>query len=181
MNRTLTLRLMNTPGRAEIARQAVIALAVRVGMPPLAADRAGFNVAAVIAECDDEDVSILAEIVVPADAEMLTVCRMVLMGVGAGLPLTDEALDDLKLVLSEACASAIEHTPDAGGTVEIAFRTSDAELEVSVSDHGRGAETAIGGLGFGMPLLRQLCSRLDVAPRADAPGTVVRFAQSLPA
>ena len=43
MNRTLTLRLMNTPGRAEIARQAVIALAVRVGMPPLAADRAGIE------------------------------------------------------------------------------------------------------------------------------------------
>ena len=128
-----------------------------------------------------DNLSLVAELVVPADAEMLTVCRMVLMGVGASLPLTDEALDDLKLVLSEACASAIEHTPDAGGTVEIAFRTSDAELEVSVSDHGRGAETAIGGLGFGMPLLRQLCSRLDVAPRADGPGTVVRFAQSLPA
>jgi hypothetical protein len=69
MNRTLTLRLMNTPGRAEIVRQAVIALAVRVGMPPLAADRAGFNVAAVIEECDDEDVSILAEIG-PSGAEL---------------------------------------------------------------------------------------------------------------
>ena len=103
---------------------------------------------------------------------MLTVCRMVLVGIGAGLPLTDDALDDLKLVLQEACASAIERTPDPGGTVEIAFRTSDAELEVSVSDHGRGAETAIGGPGFGMPLLRQLCSRLDVTPRSRNPGTV---------
>ena len=32
-----------------------------------------------------------------------------------------------------------------------------------------------------MPLLRQLCSRLDVASRTDGPGTVVRFAQTLPA
>ena len=62
MNRTLTLRLMNTPGRAEIARQAVIALAVRAGMPPLAADRAGANVGSVIASCDGGDVAILAEI-----------------------------------------------------------------------------------------------------------------------
>lgn len=128
-----------------------------------------------------DDLRLVAELVVPADAEMLTVCRMVLVGVGAGLPITDEALEDLKLVLSEACASAIEHTPDAGGTVEIAFRTSDDELEVSVSCHGRGAETGLGGLGFGLPLLRQLCSRLDIAPRQDGPGTVVRFAQTLPA
>ena len=62
MNRTLTLRLMNTPGRAEIARQAVIALAVRAGMPPLAADRAGANVGSVVASCDGDDVAILAEI-----------------------------------------------------------------------------------------------------------------------
>jgi len=55
MNRTLTLRLMNTPGRAEIARQAVIALAVRAGMPPLAADRAGANVGSVVASCDGGD------------------------------------------------------------------------------------------------------------------------------
>jgi serine/threonine-protein kinase RsbW len=127
------------------------------------------------------DLQLVAQLVVPADAEMLTVCRMVLVGVGASLPLTDEALDDLKLVLSEACASAIEHTPDAEGTVEVAFRTSDEEIEVSVSDRGRGAETAMGGLGFGMPLLRQLCSRLDVSSRTDGPGTVVRFAQTLPA
>jgi anti-sigma regulatory factor (Ser/Thr protein kinase) len=128
-----------------------------------------------------DDLQLVAELIVPADAEMLTVCRMVLVGVGEGLPLTDEALEDLKLVLSEACASAIEHSPGAGDTVEIAFRTSDGELEVSVSDHGRGAERAMGGLGFGMPLLRQLCSRLDVGPRSDGPGTVVRFAQTLPA
>lgn len=127
------------------------------------------------------DLQLVAELVVPADAGMLTVCRMVLVGVGAGLPLTDDALDDLKLVLSEACASAIEHTPDADGTVEIAFRTSDDEIEVSVSDRARGAESTTVGLGFGMPLLRQLCSRLDVSPRTDGPGTVVRFAQTLPA
>ena len=69
MNRTLTLRLMNTPGRAEIARQAVIALAVRAGMPPLAADRAGSNVGSVVAACDGADLSILAEIG-PSGAEL---------------------------------------------------------------------------------------------------------------
>lgn len=60
MNRTLTLRLTNTPGRDEVARQAVIALAVRAGLPPLAADRAGAAVGAVVASCGQGDVSIEA-------------------------------------------------------------------------------------------------------------------------
>jgi hypothetical protein len=62
VNGTLTLRLTNTPGRGEIARQAVIALAVRAGMPPLAADRAGSSVGAAVAVCGGDDISILARI-----------------------------------------------------------------------------------------------------------------------
>jgi anti-sigma regulatory factor (Ser/Thr protein kinase) len=127
------------------------------------------------------ELQLVAELVVVADAEMLTVCRMILMGVGTGLPLSDQALDDLKLVLSEACASAIRQTVDPDGTVEIAFRTSDSEIEVSVSDHAQDVSTALSGRGFGLPLLRQLCSRLDITAQADGPGTVVRFAQTLPA
>ena len=62
MNGTLTLRLTNTPLRAQIARQAVIALAIRAGMPPLAADRAGSSVGAVVASCSDGDVAIHAQV-----------------------------------------------------------------------------------------------------------------------
>jgi anti-sigma regulatory factor (Ser/Thr protein kinase) len=127
------------------------------------------------------ELQLVAELVVAADAEMLTICRMILTGVGTGLPLSDQALDDLKLVLSEACASAIRQTVEPHGTVQIAFRTSDSEIEVSVSDHAQDAGTALSGRGFGLPLLRQLCSRLDITAQADGPGTIVRFAQTLPA
>jgi anti-sigma regulatory factor (Ser/Thr protein kinase) len=122
---------------------------------------------------------LVAELVVPADTDMLTVCRTVLAGVGNALPLSDEALDDLKLVLSEICAAAMERSAGPDATVDIAFRCSDREIEISVSDQGTdglGDEP-----GLGVPLLRQLCTRLDVAPRAGGPGRVVRFAQLLPA
>jgi hypothetical protein len=69
MNRTLTLRLTNTPGREEVARQVVIALAVRAGLPPLAADRAGSAVGAAVAACREGDVSICAQ--VDADGAVL--------------------------------------------------------------------------------------------------------------
>ena len=46
MEPTITLRLLNGPSRGEIARHATTALAVRAGLAPLAADRAGGAVAA---------------------------------------------------------------------------------------------------------------------------------------
>jgi anti-sigma regulatory factor (Ser/Thr protein kinase) len=122
------------------------------------------------------DLPLVAELVVPADPEMLTVCRTTLAGVGSGLPLSDAALDDLKLVLTEVCGEAM--TRSARGTVDIAFRSSPDELEVTVADDGAGSPVATHGLGA--PLLAKLCSRIDVLP-GDAGGTVVRFAQTLPA
>ena len=122
---------------------------------------------------------LVAELVVPADTDMLTVCRTVLAGIGFGLPLSDEVLDDLKLVLSETCAAAMERSAGRDATVNIAFRCSDREIEISVSDHG--TDVPGGQASLGMPLLRQLCTRLEVAPRTVGPGRVVRFAQLLPA
>ena len=132
-------------------------------------------------EMENGDLPLVAELVVPADTDMLTVCRTVLAGVGMGLPLSDEALDDLKLVLSEVCAAAMERSVVAGAdaTVHIAFRFNDSEIEISVGDRGPDRPAAEGGLG--VLLLRQLCSRLDVGPQPAGPGTIVRFAQTLPA
>jgi anti-sigma regulatory factor (Ser/Thr protein kinase) len=121
------------------------------------------------------DLPLLAELVVPADPEMLAVCRTTLAGVGAGLPLSDSALDDLKLVLTEVCGEAMSRC--RAGTVGIEFRSSQDELEVTVADTGAGPPAE---RGLEAPLLRQLCTRIDVRMGADG-GTVVRFAQTLPA
>lgn len=122
------------------------------------------------------ELSLVAELVVPADPEMLTVCRTTLAGVGAGLALSDAALDDLKLVLTEVCGEAMSRS--SGGTVGIAFRSSADEIEVTVADDGASAPAT--GRGLEASLLARLCSRIDVLPGA-AGGTLVRFAQTLPA
>ncbi|MEP6641717.1 MAG: ATP-binding protein [Gaiellales bacterium] len=128
---------------------------------------------------ENGDLPLVAELVVPADTDMLTVCRTVLAGVGMGLTLSDETLDDLKLVLSEVCAAAMERSPGGDATIAIAFCFTDREIEIRVGDRGSESPTAEGGLGI--PLLRQLCSRLDVEPQTTGPGRIVRFAQTLPA
>lgn len=122
---------------------------------------------------------VVAELEVPADVGMLAVCRTVLAGVGAGLPMADDTLDDLKLVLSEVCAAAIERSDGDLGRIQITFRTSQRELEVDVRDRGRTTEIAGASRGLLLPMLRQLCSRLEVATPANGEGTLVRFARDL--
>lgn len=60
MDRTITLRLPNTPARGEIARSTIVALAVKAGMPPLAADRAAAAVAGTVTAMQADEVSIVA-------------------------------------------------------------------------------------------------------------------------
>ena len=56
---------------------------------------------------DGRELQLVAELVVPADVGMLSLCRTTLVGVVSGLPITDRRLDDLKLVLSEVCGAAM--------------------------------------------------------------------------
>jgi hypothetical protein len=60
MKRTITLKLPNTPAREAIARSTVLALAVRAGLTPLAADRAAASAAAAVAELDTDEVTLVA-------------------------------------------------------------------------------------------------------------------------
>ena len=60
MQHTLTLRLTNTPSRPEVARQFVVAVAVRAGLSPLAADRAAARVEHALAEDELDTVELAA-------------------------------------------------------------------------------------------------------------------------
>ena len=60
MDRTITLRLLNTPARGDVARSTITALAIKAGMPPLAADRAAAAVVAAVTEMRADEVTIVA-------------------------------------------------------------------------------------------------------------------------
>ena len=62
MEPTITLRLLNGPSRGEIARHATTALAVRAGLAPLAADRAGGAVAAAVTAANADEVTLTASL-----------------------------------------------------------------------------------------------------------------------
>ena len=77
MDHTLTLRLTNTPSRPEIARQAAVGVALRIGVPPLAADRAAAAIAQAVAHSSDPVLIVQATL---SDGSAL----IVLTGVDAG-------------------------------------------------------------------------------------------------
>src|SRR3954454_10459874 len=125
----------------------------------------------------------MATLTVPSQPAYLIVCRQALIGAVADLAVRDDQLDDLKLLLSEACSNAIVHgydnSPD--GEIEIEFRTSPYEIEVAVSDNGRACPT--GRLpdrpGSGLSLLHELSTRHRIEPQRPAGGARVSFARSI--
>jgi anti-sigma regulatory factor (Ser/Thr protein kinase) len=123
----------------------------------------------------------IATISVPADPAYLSVCRQALVGAVDQLALADEQLDDLKLVLSETCANAIVHgSRSPADVIDVEFRASESEVEVTVIDHGPGFS---GGRlpeqqGVGLSLLARLCSRHRIDPARPGGGAAVMFALS---
>jgi anti-sigma regulatory factor (Ser/Thr protein kinase) len=98
---------------------------------------------------------------------------MALAGTARRLPLDDENLEDLKLVLSEVCAHAIERAQAAGGApIELDLRAEQHVIEVSVTDHG---DPLPGSPGLGLALLRRLCTTLETGPAVGDVGLTVTF------
>jgi anti-sigma regulatory factor (Ser/Thr protein kinase) len=125
----------------------------------------------------------VATLSIPSDAGYLAVSRQALVGAAAGLPLGDEDIDDLKLVLSEICANAILHAyggrPD--GCIDVTFRRSEREFEVTVADAGPGFPEGRVPVTFGagLTLLDRLCARHTIEPRRSLGGAAVTFAHSV--
>jgi anti-sigma regulatory factor (Ser/Thr protein kinase) len=126
----------------------------------------------------------LATLVIPARPDYLSVCRQALAGAVGGIAVSDDALEDLKLVLSEMCANAIVHGYGANeGLIEVEFCTSDEEIVLTVTDHGAGFGDDLASVhrGMGMSLLEHLCDRHTIEPNRSSGGASVSFSRALPA
>ncbi len=122
----------------------------------------------------------------PAEADQVPVARRAvaefceLHGVAAPL------IDDVKLVVTEACANVVLHAyhgqkaPDA--TFELSAHVEEGELLVSVSDQGRGigAPSPNRGLGLGLRLALQLAGGVHTRDAAGGLGTRLTMRFPLP-
>ena len=77
---------------------------------------------------------------IPAKAEYLVLARLVLTGIAMEVPMSEIALADLKLAVTEVCGNAVQHAYEENpGVVRLVFRVESEAIEVSVEDEGAGA------------------------------------------
>jgi serine/threonine-protein kinase RsbW len=126
----------------------------------------------------------------PAKPDYLLLARLALSGLTRSVPVSEEALADLKLAVTEACGNAVRHAyPDATGDVSVSYVVTDDALEMIVEDQGRGVEkpdladapfAAPLESGMGISIIKTIVDDLDIQPGADGRGTVVRMSKRFP-
>jgi serine/threonine-protein kinase RsbW len=125
---------------------------------------------------------------IPAKPEYITLGRLALTGIARlrTEPMTQEALGDLKLALTEACTNSVRHAYDGGeGCVEILYELHADRLVVEVADEGEGFDAppevsldlngaAMSEGGLGIAIIRALVDEFEIRERAEG-GSSLRF------
>jgi len=129
---------------------------------------------------------------IPAKAEYITLGRLALTAIAGVRPVSDEALHDLKLALTEACTNSVKHAygENGAGSVDIVYELLSDRLAVEVGDAGAGFEPnggRRGGAGedelleeggLGIEIIRALTDEVEIAER-EGGGSRLRFVKLL--
>ena len=137
------------------------------------------------------------ELKIPASSEWVRVVRLTVAGVASRLPFPVDAVEDIKLAVTEAINNAIQHAPlqPAPGetpTISIVIETSADGLWIHIADEGRlskglpvaeaspatwAGELPEGGLG-----LMLIQSLMDEVKQESGPArdTIVRMFKRVP-
>ena len=126
---------------------------------------------------------------IPARPEYISLGRLALTALAGVRPVSDEALHDLKLALTEACTNSVKHAYEEGGegTVDILYELQPDRLAVEVGDAGagfelqesdgaNGEELSEGGLGI--EIIRAVTDEVEIEPR-EGGGSRLRFVKFL--
>jgi serine/threonine-protein kinase RsbW len=123
------------------------------------------------------------ELEIPAKSAYVGIVRLALAFAARSAGLGDEAVDDLKIAVSEACANAVLSHEAAGADapVTITWNDSEEEVVIEVADRGSSerppADDSLGGAGrfeLSAALLQSLLDECTFEPRPGG-GTRARL------
>ncbi|REK71356.1 anti-sigma B factor RsbW [Paenibacillus paeoniae] len=78
---------------------------------------------------------------IPAQADYLDIVRAALYAIASKVGFSYEAIEDMKVAVTEACTNAIRHAyEERGGWIELSFLWDNHELRITIKDDGRGKE-----------------------------------------
>jgi serine/threonine-protein kinase RsbW len=138
-------------------------------------------------------VSETVRLTIPAKAEYLVLARLVLAGIAMEVPMSEIALADLKLAVTEVCGNAVQHAYEQDpGVVRLVFEVGPEAIEVSVEDEGGGAafpdvdddvvfRDGPAESGMGLAIVRAVMDEVAIDEDPAARGIVVRMRKSLAA
>ena len=126
---------------------------------------------------------------IPAKAEYITLGRLALTAIAGVRPVSDEALHDLKLALTEACTNSVKHAygEDGAGSVDIVYELLADRLAVEVGDAGSGfdpnadhpgADDDLEEGGLGIEIIRALTDEVEIG-ECEGGGSRLRFVKLL--
>ena len=125
---------------------------------------------------------------IPAKPEYITLGRLALTAIAGVRPVSDEALHDLKLALTEACTNSVKHAyGEGGGSVDILYELLAERLAVEVGDAGSGFDPNSGRGngddeleegGLGIAIIRALTDEVEIGER-EGGGSRLRFVKLL--
>jgi len=126
---------------------------------------------------------------IPAKAEYITLGRLALTAIAGVRPVSDEALHDLKLALTEACTNSVKHAygENGVGSVDIVYELLADRLAVEVGDDGSGfdpsadapgADDDLEEGGLGIEIIRALTDEVEIGER-EGGGSRLRFVKLL--
>jgi serine/threonine-protein kinase RsbW len=125
---------------------------------------------------------------IPAKPEYITLVRLALSGISRLRPLSEDALGDLKLAVTEACTNSVRHGYGNGeGTVEVLYELQPDRLVVEVSDDGpgfdpsgdRATEENLAEGGLGIAIIKAVSDEFEAGERTAGHGSRLRFAKLL--
>jgi len=128
------------------------------------------------------------EIEIPSRSVYVGVVRLALAALARSAGLGEEAVDDLRIAVGEACANAVianeEAAPDS--PVSINWSLEDEQIVIEVGDRGQGFDTENLGrdedfqarMNLSMALLESLVDSCEVAQRSDG-GMCARLVMNL--
>jgi len=125
---------------------------------------------------------------IPAKPEYITLGRLALTAIAGVRPVSDEALHDLKLALTEACTNSVKHAygQNGVGNVDIVYELLADRLAVEIGDAGGGFDPSSGADngddleegGLGIAISRALTDEVEIGER-EGGGSRLRFVKLL--
>jgi serine/threonine-protein kinase RsbW len=127
-------------------------------------------------------------LMIPAKAEYITLVRLALSGLFGLRPLSDEALGDMKLAVTEACTNSVRHGYNNGdGTIEVVYELLPDRLVVEVADDGpefdaagdRPLRDGLAEGGLGIAIIQAVSDEFEAGKQTGGGGSRLRFVKLL--